>query len=113
MFRALFWGALIASYIAAILPQEVAPTVGDLSDKTLHFLAFALLSLLLMLAYRMVWWRGALYLLGYALLIEVTQSFTPTRCAEGLDVVADAIGIVLGLLLYVSYEQIGKHLCRP
>jgi len=110
MFRPLFWGALIFSYITAILPQEVAPTVGDLSDKTLHFLAFALLSLLLMLAYRMFWLKGVLYLLVYALFIEVTQSFTSTRCAESLDVVADAIGTALGLLLYFGYKQIGKRL---
>lgn len=109
--RILFWLALTGSYIAAIVPQDVAPTIGDLSDKTLHFLAFAVLMFLLMLSYRLKWWQGSLYLLGYALFIELTQYCTPTRCAEGLDIVADAIGIVIGLVLYIGYKRL-ETLCE-
>ena len=104
--RILFWIALIGSYIAAIVPQDVAPTIGDLSDKTLHFIAFAVLSLLLMLSYRIRWWQSSLSLLFYAVFIEFTQYCTPTRCAEGLDVVADAIGIATGLLFYAGYKKL-------
>ncbi|MCF6206822.1 MAG: VanZ family protein [Sulfurovum sp.] len=104
--RITFWLMLTASYIAAILPQDVAPTMGDLSDKTLHFLAFGLLTLLLMLSYRLKWWQGALYMLTYGVFIELTQAFTPTRCSEGLDVVADGIGIAIGLVLYAGYKKL-------
>jgi len=104
--RIVFWVALIGSYIAAILPQEIAPTIGNLSDKTLHFITFALLGLLLMLSYRIKWWQGSFYLLFYAVFIELTQYCTPTRCAEGLDVVADAIGIVIGLVFYAGYKKL-------
>ena len=102
----LFWTALIGSYILAILPQEIAPAIGNLSDKTLHFIAFAVLSLLLNLSYRMAWWKSVLYLLFYACFIEFSQYFTPNRCAEWLDILADIIGIGIGLLLYWGYKKL-------
>ena len=40
----------------------------------------------------------SLLLLAYAVFIEVSQLFTPNRSAELLDVVADVIGITIGLL---------------
>jgi len=45
------------------------------------------------------------YLLFYAVFIEFSQTFTPSRCAEWLDIVADAIGIALGLVLYAGYKK--------
>ncbi len=103
--RITFWFALVMSYILALLPQDVAPQFEGLSDKTLHFLAFAVLMLLLMLSYRMVWWKSVMWLLGYAVLIELSQACTPTRCADTLDVVADVIGIGIGLLFYTGYKR--------
>ena len=103
--KPLFWIALIVSYIAAILPQDMAPTIGPLSDKWTHFLAFAVLTLLLRLAYRISSIQTTAVLLFYALFIEFSQYFTPNRCAEVLDVVADAIGIAIGLLLYWILES--------
>ncbi len=108
--RYLFWSALIASYILAIIPQDIAPTIGDLSDKTLHFIAFAVLTLLLNLSYQITWWKSVLYLLFYASFIEFSQYFTPNRCAEWLDIVADTIGIGIGLLLYWAYKKL-KAIC--
>ena len=57
LFKILFWVALIGSYVAAIVPQEVAPHIGSLSDKGIHFIAFAVLTLLFSFAYRTVWAR--------------------------------------------------------
>jgi len=104
--RLLFWASLLISYIMAMLPQDVAPNIADLSDKTLHFLAFAVLMLLLMLSYRIIGWEGALWLLGYAIFIELSQACTPTRCADTLDVVADVIGMGIGLLFYTGYKRL-------
>ncbi|BAF72618.1 VanZ family protein [Sulfurovum sp. NBC37-1] len=104
--KILFWIALVSSYIAAIVPQEIAPTLGPLSDKWTHFLAFAVLTLLLRLSYRtkVLWTVAAM--LFYGVFIEISQYFTPNRCAEFLDVVADAIGIAIGLLLYARLERV-------
>ena len=106
--RIIFWLALVVSYVSAIVPQDVAPTLGDLSDKTVHFIAFSVLSLLLFLAYRLALWKGMFALVFYGAFIEFSQYFTPNRCAEGLDIVADSIGIVLGLVLYVTYKKLEK-----
>jgi VanZ family protein len=103
--KPLFWIALTGSYIAAILPQDMAPTFGPLSDKWTHFLAFAVLTLLLKFSYRISSIQTTAVLLFYALFIEFSQYFTPNRCAEVLDVVADAIGIAIGLLLYWILER--------
>jgi len=45
-------------------------------------------------------------MLFYAVFIEVSQYFTPNRSAEFLDVVADAIGIAIGILLYAGLRRI-------
>ena len=110
-YKILFWLVLVSSYVLAVIPQEMAPEIGDLSDKTLHFIAFAVLTLFLKLAYPIRWWKGVLYLLGYAFFIEFSQYFTPNRCAEWWDIVADGIGIVLGLFLYAAYKKL-EEICE-
>ncbi len=116
VFRTLFWLALIISYISAIVPQDIAPTIGSLSDKSIHFIAFAVLTLLLRFAYSITWFQTFLLLFVYAVFIEFSQFFTPNRSAEVLDVVADVIGIWIGLLVYpfikrliMSYAKYEHH----
>ena len=103
--RSLFWVALVGTYIAAVLPQDIAPTLGPLSDKWTHFLAFAILTILLRLSYRISAVQTTLFLFLYGILIEFSQYFTPNRCAETLDVVADMIGVAIGLLLYMFLQK--------
>lgn len=47
---ALFWGALIFALVMALIPQP-PPVPGSPSDKVLHMLAFASLTVLWALAY--------------------------------------------------------------
>ncbi len=109
VFRALFWLALIISYISAVVPQDLAPTIGSLSDKSIHFIAFAVLTLLLRLSYSITWHQTVLFLFIYAVFIEFSQLFTLNRSAELLDVVADIIGIGIGLLFYPFIERVIKY----
>lgn len=109
MFRTLFWIALIGSYVAAVVPQGMAPQLGSLSDKSTHFIAFSVLTLLLRLAYSVTLLQTFLLLLAYAIFIEFSQFFTPNRSAELLDVVADVIGIGIGLLLYPLILRLMKR----
>jgi len=95
-----FWLALTGSYIAAIVPQNIAPHIGTLSDKLVHSLAFSLLAFLLQLAYRVNILKTIFFLLLYGLFIEASQYFTSSRSSEVLDVVADVVGIIIGILLY-------------
>lgn len=110
-YKIFFWLALTGSYILAVIPQEIAPEMGDLSDKTLHFIAFAVLTLLLFLSYRIALWKGIASLLFYACFIEFSQYFTPNRCAEWLDIVADSIGMAIGLLIYTGYKKL-EEICE-
>jgi len=96
--KVIFWVALIGSYIAAMVPQDVAPHIGSLSDKGTHFIAFAVLTCLLEYAYAFSRIRTSALLFFYAVFIEFSQLFTPNRSAEVLDVVADMIGIAVGML---------------
>lgn len=90
---------LAVALTLALLPQpRGVPIVYN--DKVTHALAFATL---------MSWFSGifrfrlapalALALVGYGALIEILQSFTPTRQPELADLVADTVGILLGWLL--------------
>jgi VanZ family protein len=92
--------------VAAILPQDLAPTVLELSDKTHHVFAFVILGLLLRLAYNINYWYGLLILVGFGAFIEVSQYFTVTRVAEEKDVLADLIGSFIGLKLYKYLRKV-------
>ena len=98
--------ALIAIYIAAILPQNLAPTIGTLSDKAHHVLAFIVLALLLRFAYRITYWHALVLLIVYGTFIEISQYFTPNRMAEIKDVLADTVGSFIGLKLYKYLSKV-------
>ena len=105
-FKILFWLALITAYIAAVLPQNIAPTVPALSDKAHHIFAFIVLGLLLRLAYKINYWYGLLFLVGFGMFIEISQYFTPTRAAEAKDVIADLVGALIGFKLYKYLRKV-------
>jgi len=94
------------SYVAAILPQEIAPSIGTLSDKAHHIFAFLTLGVLLRLAYQLKYWYGLLLLIAFGIFIEISQYYTPDRCAEYKDVVADTIGAFIGLKLYKYLRKV-------
>ena len=98
--KILFWLTLISSYILAILPQENVPELTPFNDKGNHFLAFSVLTLLLLHAYRVKYFTAFILMLLYGVLIEVSQLFAVNRHGELLDVLADSIGAAVGILLY-------------
>jgi len=98
--------ALVVSYVSAILPQEIAPTIGTLSDKAHHVFAFVVLGLLLRLSYQINYWYGFLLLILFGAFIEISQYYTPDRCAEYKDIVADTIGAFIGLKLYKYLRKV-------
>jgi len=108
LLRVIFWSNLIGSYLFAIIPQKMAPHVGELSDKWTHILAFTVLILLLRLAYKVTALRGFILLIGYGIWIELSQYFTFDRSSEWLDIVADGAGIGVGLLLYRVMIEINR-----
>jgi len=103
--RRVLWRALLALLLAVITWLALSPappkTVDLGWDKANHSLAFA------SLAFSAVWalWQRPrqwpllfIALLAYGVGIEIAQSFLPPRQADWHDVVADGVGIALGLL---------------
>ena len=103
--RRQLWRYLFTVLLAVIswLALSAAPpkTFSTGWDKSNHALAFAAL------AFSAVWgwwqqprqWpRLIAVLVAYGIGIEIAQSFLPPREADWHDVVADSIGIALGLL---------------
>ena len=103
--KVLFWIALVSSYILAILPQDKVPELTPFGDKSNHFLAFAVLTILLLHAYHIRYRFTFAWMLLYGIFIEISQLFTVNRSGEFLDVLADTIGIVIGILLYKIIEK--------
>ena len=69
-------------------------------DKWVHAIVFAFLALWFAGQYRpRSYWRIALGLLMFGLLIELCQRMLSYRSAEWFDVAADVAGIIVGLLL--------------
>ena len=93
-----FWVTAVVVMVLALVPKLPPEIPSTGWDKSNHFLAFALLGLLGRAAYRKHLVAVLAGLLAYGGLIEVLQSFTPTREAEWADVLADALGLGLAAL---------------
>ena len=94
---ALFLAACAALLTLALLPSAEIPQVG-LSDKIEHALGFALLAVLGVWTFPDRPGRVAAGLLMFGVLIEALQVVLPVgRDGEALDVVADGLGIALGV----------------
>ncbi len=94
-----FYVGLLLVVALSLIPQDAMPT-PDLWDKAGHAMAYTALALAGGIGYRGL--RG-LILVGLGLLLlgaalELTQSVLPDRIASLHDVLANAIGIVLGSL---------------
>ena len=81
--------------VLALMPTNVPiPSTGW--DKSNHLLAFFVVALLGIRAFPGRTMAVLAGLLAYGILIEVLQSFTPSRSADWCDVVADGLGLALG-----------------
>ena len=97
--RLAFGICLIAVLGLSLLPNDAA-RLSTGWDKSNHVLAFAVLAIL----GRLGWPRAPVPifvgLASFALLIELLQGLTTYRRADGMDVVADIVGLVVGAALY-------------
>jgi VanZ family protein len=82
-------------------------------DKMNHLLAFSVLTACACFAWAGTPWRFArvtLALLAYGVFIEVVQTQIPGRSGEWPDLLADSLGIAIGLLLVALLERLQKKL---
>ena len=87
--------------ITILSTQEVniESSVNSL-DKVLHFLCFSYLTLITWLS-RILNKDLHVYVivLAYGILIEIVQGFLPYRSFEYLDIFADFVGVIAGLII--------------
>lgn len=88
-------------FLALIPASAELPTTGW--DKSNHLLAFGVLAYLGNKAYPQNSLKLSIGLIGFGGLIEVLQTFTPTRFGEWEDLVADGVGVLLGWLLFKRF----------
>ena len=78
---------------------KIISWLGDM-DKWVHAIVFLCLAVWFSGQYRpRSYWKIALGLLMFGVLIEVCQRMVGYRSAEWLDVAADSVGIIAGLAL--------------
>jgi len=95
-----FWLLLFGCLMLSLMPQP--PEAFDLaSDKLWHALAYLVLYLSCRCAYRQRLGHASCFalLLGFSLLIEVLQHFVPNREFSLLDMLANAAGLGLGIIM--------------
>ncbi len=100
------WRALLVVLLVAITWLALVPNppkaVSTGWDKSNHLLAFASLAFTCVWALwprPRQWWLIVVALVAYGIGIEIAQSFVPPRSADAFDVLADSIGIGIGLLI--------------
>jgi len=105
----LFWLQVAAVTLLMLLPQP--PAAADTGwDKLNHVLAFAGPCFAGLAARAGRGWRSALAitlgLLLWGAALEGLQGLLPPRSAEWLDLLADAVGIGVGVLAYVGARRL-------
>lgn len=103
--RRLLWRVLLAVLLVVITwlalipaPPKMITTGWDKSNHALAFGSLAFCSVWAVWQQPRQWGWLALALVGYGIGIEIAQSFLPPRECDWHDVVADSVGIALGLL---------------
>jgi VanZ family protein len=114
---ALYWPTL---FVFAHIPIPRVVREADVSDKSLHFLAYLILVYLLWFALRgeqKVNWRGIgpwcmlAALAVYGVLDEWSQSLVAGRSCDIQDFVADMAGTLTGLILFSVFTFWPAGLC--
>jgi VanZ family protein len=95
---------IIAIEYLATTTQEIKP-LEHTWDKANHFIAFMTLYILLSLAYKKLSIKvKILLLLAFGIQIEIVQAFIPGRDFSGFDVIADSVGITIGIVVVYMYS---------
>lgn len=99
-FKTIFYFSLIVIlFLATTLIQF--ELIESIWDKFKHSFAFFTLYILFSLSYeKQTIFSKSLLLIIYGILIECIQYFIPNRYFSFLDVVADIVGIFVGIVIY-------------
>ncbi|WP_020407416.1 VanZ family protein [Hahella ganghwensis] len=107
------YALLAVGYLSAIVPAKYTP-VATLNDKLVHLCAFAGLFVLLRVTHRQLHLTTLVVgLLSYGLAVEIHQWFLPFRSFSLADLLADAIGIMIGMFVSHNLLKIEKSTANP
>ncbi|MFL6548892.1 MAG: VanZ family protein [Povalibacter sp.] len=97
------WALVITAIVVCLLPGQDLPNT-HVGDKYEHFICYAVLTSYFAGLYsRSSYWKIAVALLCMGIAIEFAQGAMHLgRNADPLDVVANSIGIVIGLVLSLA-----------
>ena len=97
-FRLILVISILLISILSIQEIEIQSSV-NFSDKLLHFFCFLYLTIITWLS-RIIYKELWLYVivLAYGILIEIIQIYIPYRSFEFLDIFADFLGILAGII---------------
>lgn len=102
--RIAFFGCAMVVLVLALMPiEQLPPSTGW--DKSDHLLAFSVMGLLGLRAYPGSPLLCMAALLAYGMAIEALQALVPYRSAEWLDVLADALGVLLAIGIARLFER--------
>lgn len=101
---ALGWLLVFGVAVGSLLPSLPSVSAG-VSDKFMHFAAYAALAFLFMGAVgRRHWHRTALGLLALGAALELAQAtLTGARSGEWLDMAANAAGVAAGVVAAAAF----------
>ncbi|MBG58250.1 MAG: hypothetical protein CMK46_08195 [Porticoccus sp.] len=111
-----FWRATLLFGLIAVLLLALLPTGDQMvfsgQDKLLHGITFAVLFLLSRqsLPAGASLWLIYPGLMGYGILMEVLQGLTGYRYMEGMDLLADLLGLMVGHLVVLSIRKAQRKL---
>ena len=93
---------IVSILLLSSIPGESVPSVVGLTwDKSLHFIEYGILGVLLRRARGVVTVSGAINLCLFGIVIgcldEFWQTFIPGRTGSYFDVMADALGVIFGV----------------
>lgn len=95
------WGALIAAVVFLSLHPRLGPPSAAFFDKWTHLVGYGVLAGLPFLAFRnrRAALIGALAMLPLGIALEIAQDWVPGRSADVLDLVANTLGVAVGVML--------------
>ena len=94
--QGVLWASLLLVAYLSLMPYD-GNLLDDQRDKLAHLMVYATLTVLTYLAYqRVAMLRLVAALLVYSVGLEVGQYFVPGRFLSGADVIANALGLLLG-----------------
>lgn len=100
LFRTAFFLTLCIVTVLALIPDySQLPPVVNISDLLNHTAAFTVLSFLYLNSFKHAYRVMLSFLGAYAIAIEAVQSLLPTRYASIEDIMADLLGIMLGIMV--------------